>query len=218
MPLHISRGRQLIHIMESVVGWLAHPPSPPRLTKRHRNPCGSWDSLSHKALWPVKPQRDLETTHGSVQRRHRPRGRVLKKQQKLTSGKIWPQVWFPKNHSIHLIWFYFSWPFLTNQISRFQLSGSLSNIKCLLAEIEVDSTFPFLLLNQLNCWFKKTASMEMKSSTLQHILAKKPFSLPRGEQHLVGERYPPMRENLSCAVSPQTASEIGCGEPSCLKN
>lgn len=83
------------------------------------------------------------------------RGRCLKKQQKLTSGKIWPQVWFPKNHSIHLIWFYFSWPFLTNQISRFQLSGSLSNIKCLLAEIEVDSTFPFLLLNQLNCWLKK---------------------------------------------------------------
>ena len=84
-----------------------------------------------------------------------PGGRCLKKQQKLTSGKIWPQVWFPKNHSIHLIWFYFSWPFLTNQISRFQLSGSLSNIKCLLAEIEVDSTFPFLLLNQLNCWLKK---------------------------------------------------------------
>lgn len=154
MPKHLTW--PAAHSHHGIRCWMVGThPSPPRLTKRHRDPCGSWDSLSHKALWPVKPQKDLETTHGSVQRRHRPRGRFLKKQQKLTSGKIWPQVWFPKNHSIHLIWFYFSWPFLTNQISRFQLSGSLSNIKCLLAEIEVDSTFPFLLLNQLNCWLKK---------------------------------------------------------------
>lgn len=121
------------------------------------------------------------------------------------SGKIYITggFWFPKKkHSIdQLLVRNFSWPFLTNQISRFQLFGSLSNIKCLLAEIEVDSTFPFLLLNQLNCC-KKTSIHGNEVSNTSTYFSKKRSSVCQGVHNIWWVKGILRWEFLSCAVSP----------------